>query len=101
MSIELVVGLFLGIAFLLGLAISRRPKAERVGRLLVSLAMSLVAGFAFMIAVGLVREHWLPTCPGIGYWWAVLIAFFLRSSLYLNDAFGKDSDARRRRGPVK
>lgn len=101
MTVELAAGLFLGVGLLVGLAISQRPMAERAGRVLVSLVMSLGSGFALMIAVGLIREHWLPACPGIGYWWAVLIAFFLRASLYLNGILGKDSEAGQRRESVK
>jgi hypothetical protein len=67
----------------------RRSRWRRFGTFLGRLATALLSGFVsallsgwtFMLAVGAIHQHWLPQVPTLGYWWAVLIAWLLRSSL--------------------
>ena len=39
---------------------------------------AFLTGWAFMLAVQTAHDHWLPVVPTIGYWWAVLLMFFIR-----------------------
>jgi hypothetical protein len=39
--------------------------------------LSLLKGWLFMLAVGVIRAHWIPQCPTVGYWWAVLVMLLL------------------------
>lgn len=48
--------------------------------LLTGFLIALLRGWLFMLAVGVVHEHWMPQVPTIGYWWAVLIWWLLPSS---------------------
>lgn len=41
----------------------------------------LFGGLWLMLAVGVVHHEWLPACPTIGFWWAVLLAALLRMAL--------------------
>jgi hypothetical protein len=50
--------------------------------LAVSCAFSAVAGWALMLAVGVVHHEWIPTCPTIGFWWAALLALLVRLALH-------------------
>lgn len=50
--------------------------------LVLSVLYALAAGWALMLAVGVVRGEWLPDCPTIGYWPAVLVAALLRTALH-------------------
>jgi hypothetical protein len=50
--------------------------------LLLSALFSLAAGWALMLAVGVIHHEWIPQCPTIGYWWAVLLAMLLRGALH-------------------
>lgn len=76
------------------LAIIRRDKARRsrrdkLGKFFGALLQALITGFLtallcgwmFMLAVDVIHSEWLPQVPTLGYWWAVLIAWLLRSSL--------------------
>jgi hypothetical protein len=49
-----------------------------VGNLAISAVFSLLAGWALMLAVGVIHHEWIPACPTIGYWWAALLALLLR-----------------------
>lgn len=40
-----------------------------------------LAGWAFMLAVGVIHHEWIPTCPTIGFWWSLVLAFLLRLAL--------------------
>lgn len=53
---------------------------------------SLLAGWALMLAVGVIHHEWIEQCPTIGYWWAVVLAFLLRSALHVIDSTSKGSD---------
>lgn len=44
----------------------------------------LLTGWAFMMAVGVVHHEWISACPTIGFFWACLIAFFIRLALFLD-----------------
>jgi hypothetical protein len=50
-------------------------------KLLIWLALTVSAGWEFMLLVGVVHHEWIPACPTIGFWWSVLIAFLARTSL--------------------
>lgn len=49
--------------------------------LAVSALVSFLYGLFFMLAVGVIHAEWIHTLPTIGFWWAVLISFLLRSGL--------------------
>jgi hypothetical protein len=51
----------------------------------VELVMFLVAGWAFMLAIGVIHHEWIRSCPTIGYWWSVLLASLIRTALYSHD----------------
>lgn len=53
-------------------------------------AFCLLAGWSMMLAIGIVHHEWIPQCPTIGFWWAVLLSGLLRASLYQIDFSGKD-----------
>lgn len=67
----------------------RRSRRQRFGKglgkgvqaLLTGFLLSLAAGWEFMLVVGVIHAEWIPQLPTIGYWWAVLIAWLLRTSL--------------------
>jgi len=50
--------------------------------LALSAAYSLAAGWALMLAVGVIHHEWIAQCPTIGYWWAVLLALLIRMALH-------------------
>ena len=64
---------------------TKRTKTERVVRLVVGMLLALTAGWAFMLAVGVVHHEWIRQCPTIGFWWSVILASLVRSALYTND----------------
>lgn len=49
--------------------------------LALSAFLSLWFGWALMLAVSVAHHAWWPAVPGIGYWWAVLLAFLIRTAL--------------------
>lgn len=67
----------------------RRSRWRKFGSFLNKLFVALITGFLvaltsgwmFMLAVGVIHDHWLPQVPTLGYWWAVLIAWLLSSAL--------------------
>lgn len=63
----------------------RRSRWKAFGKFLGSLAqaalVSLAHGLYLMLAVGIVHHEWIPGCPTIGYWWAVLLAVLVRGAL--------------------
>jgi Na+-driven multidrug efflux pump len=54
--------------------------ATAIGSLIVSAVVSLLGGWMFMLAVGVAHHEWLPGLPTVGYWWAVLITWLIRSA---------------------
>jgi hypothetical protein len=64
-----------------------------LGLFLIGVALSclyaLAAGWALMLAVGVIRAEWLPACPTIGYWPAVAVAVLLRLALHTVSAGGE------------
>ena len=58
--------------------------------LFLSAVFGLVAGWALMLAVGVIHHEWITSCPTIGYWWAVLLACLLRGALYQLPSGGGD-----------
>jgi cytosine/uracil/thiamine/allantoin permease len=48
---------------------------------LTGVLMSLLCGWYFMLAVGVIHHEWLPQLPTLGYWWSVLIAYLIRVAL--------------------
>lgn len=64
----------------------RRSRKERIRKsvrsvvvhLMVSTTMTMVFGWVFMLAVGIVHHEWIRQCPTIGYGWATLLAALLR-----------------------
>lgn len=66
-------------------------RARKTGKdvfveLCVSVVMSLLGGFMFMLAVGVVHHEWIAACPTIGYGWSVLLAALLRGAMYANSS---------------
>lgn len=59
--------------------------------LALSALFSLLGGWALMLAVGVIHHEWIPQCPTIGYWSAVLLAMLLRGALYQLDLSPKES----------
>lgn len=51
------------------------------GALLTGFLTALLNGWLFMLAVGVIHDHWLPRVGPVGYWWSVLICWLLRSAL--------------------
>ncbi|MCX5066951.1 hypothetical protein OOJ91_13950 [Micromonospora lupini] len=69
----------------------RRNRRDKViTHLITSVLLSLLGGWALMLAVGIARAEWLPALPTIGYWPAVLLSALLRSAL-TNPASTKES----------
>lgn len=64
---------------------ARKSRRKALGRFLYlltqSIGNSLFAGLWMMLAVGVVHHEWIVQCPTIGYWWAVLLAYLLRTAL--------------------
>lgn len=53
----------------------RRGKWERFwAGVLVRLIFAPIDGWLFMLAVGIVHDHWWPAVPTIGFWWALMLA---------------------------
>lgn len=50
---------------------------------ILSLFYSLLGGWFLMLAVGIIHHEWIPTCPTIGYGWAVLLAMCIRGALFV------------------
>jgi polyferredoxin len=74
---------------------SRRAALGKfLGVLVLVVLYALANGFYLMIAVELIHEHWMPQVPGLGYWWAVLIAFTLRAALAPNTSSKKSEAVR-------
>lgn len=79
----------------------RRSRGKRfgaaMGKLLVALIqgflLALSSGFMFMLAVGVVHHEWLPALPTLGYWWAVLISYLIRSGLNIHTPPSKREQA--------
>lgn len=46
----------------------------------ISMLAAMVSGWLLMLAVGVAHHEWTPDLPTIGYWWAVLLAWLLRSA---------------------
>lgn len=63
--------------------------------LLTDVLTSLLAGWSLMLAVAVIHDHWITTCPTVGYWWAVLIAFLFRSALPSRSGSSKTSGGTR------
>jgi hypothetical protein len=57
-------------------------------RIITSILMTITAGWFLMLAVGVVHHEWIPACPTIGFWWAVLLASLIRGALYQHDFSG-------------
>lgn len=41
--------------------------------LITAVALALLRGWMFMLALGIAHNHWWPAIPTIGYWWSVLL----------------------------
>ncbi len=49
--------------------------------LIVAIPGALLGGWMLMLAVGIARAEWIGQLPTLGYWWAVLLTWLLRSAL--------------------
>jgi hypothetical protein len=49
--------------------------------LLVQLMLAPLAGWWFMLGVGVIHHEWWPAVPTVGYWWSIVIVYLLRASL--------------------
>lgn len=49
--------------------------------ILTAVLMTSIRGWALMLGVGVIHNHWLPQVPGIGYWWAVVVVMTVRTAL--------------------
>lgn len=74
----------------------RRSRREALGKFVVEFVsaavLSLLYGWEFMLAVGVIHLHWLPVMPTIGYWWAVLVVWLLRAIFTPNTSSAKAAD---------
>jgi hypothetical protein len=52
---------------------------------------TLLYGWLFMLAVGIVHGSWWHAVPTIGYWWAVLLVYLLRGVFAPVNSAKKDS----------
>lgn len=50
--------------------------------LLMFLGYVLLTGWALMMAIGVVHHEWIPACPTIGFGWSIMLAFFVRLSMF-------------------
>jgi hypothetical protein len=66
----------------------RRSFGDFVSAMFVAAVVNLVAGFWFMLAVGVIHHEWSRSCPTIGYWCSVLLVSLLRG------AFGQASSSK-------
>jgi hypothetical protein len=59
----------------------KRAKAVEgcITALITSLISGFLKGWLFMLAVGIMHDHWVPALPTIGFWWSVLLMFVLPS----------------------
>ncbi len=79
---------------------ARRSRKAKSGKflgllftaLLTGFLHALIGGWMFMLAVDAMHEHWLPQLPTLGDWWAVWIAWLLRSALSTTTAAKSDGD---------
>lgn len=62
--------------------------AAVLGSLVVTAVASMLGGWMFMLAVGVAHHEWLPGLPTIGYWWAVLLTWLIRSAALSAPASG-------------
>jgi hypothetical protein len=67
----------------------RASRAELIIDLVAAALMSVLGGWAFMLAVGIVHHEWIKQCPTIGFGWALLLASLMRSALFLNENWRK------------
>jgi hypothetical protein len=58
--------------------------------LFVSALASMLGGWMFMLAVGVAHHEWTPGLPTIGYWWAVLLTWLIRSAALSAPSSGGD-----------
>jgi len=65
-----------------------------LGALALSAVYSLAAGWALMLAIGVIHHEWIPQCPTIGYWWAVLLALLIRMALHTFGGSSSGGDSR-------
>jgi hypothetical protein len=65
--------------------------AAIIGSLVVSALASLLGGWMFMLAIGVAHHEWLPGLPTIGYWWAALLTWLIRSAALTAPSSGGDS----------
>lgn len=49
--------------------------------LIVGALNGLFAGWMLMLGAGVIHAEWIHQLPTIGFWWAVLIGWLLRSAL--------------------
>jgi hypothetical protein len=55
-----------------------------------SIGYAMLAGWAFMIAVGVAHAEWVPMVPTIGYGWAVLIIWLLMIPVVIYTSVSND-----------
>lgn len=48
-----------------------------VTALVTAILSILLRGWFLMLGVAVVRDHWIPQVPGLGYWWACLLAILI------------------------
>lgn len=64
--------------------------AAIISSLFVGALASMLGGWMFMLAVGIAHHEWLPGLPAVGYWWAVLLTWLIRSAALTAPSSGGD-----------
>lgn len=82
---------------LLAKEVRRRKRRNRmtyaVQWLLVTAFVLAASGWCLMLAVAVIHAAWVPTIPGLGYWWSVLLAALLRTALLPGSPSNRIKDA--------
>ena len=51
--------------------------SDFIAALLIDIAKVPLAGWLFMLAVGMAHHEWVPPLPTIGFWWAYLLVLLI------------------------
>lgn len=66
--------------------IRTRTRSDRITRFTTASLLSFYGAWMFMLAVGVIHHEWIPACPTIGFWWALLLCGLIRSSFLRDEA---------------
>lgn len=68
----------------------KRTFAEFVALFIIDALLTALAGWLFMLAVGVVHHEWIPQCPTIGFTWSVVLVALLRGAFRISSPSDDD-----------